>query len=265
MSYFSQKKKQKRINILLTSLISLVAIVLLIEAFFSNTSFAYIVDCYRFHIYLFTIAIMAYALFCRKTGFAIIAMVLLLFNYVIISSSTNLFFDVLVKGTETIPLQYYKNKTSFPEIIAAPDVSSARKGTIRLSEKNQGSFIVFRSYNRRFVAVNIDFSDVPEKELHLVYDNLSEFVLKQDDPVLIVGDFGVPAWSSLFKNFLQTTALEVKNKVLLSNGKRIFSPFSVPSINLLAYKNIGIRKISYINADNQKNQPFTIDFTLEYN
>lgn len=263
MSYFSQKKKQKRINVLLTSSLLLVAVVLLVGLIFSSTTFSHIVDNYRFHIYLFTIAVMFFALFYRKTGFAIVAMCLLLFNYTIISSSTNLFFDVLVKGTETLHLQYHKNKTSFPEIISALDISSARKGTLRLSENNQAAFIIFRRYNRRFVAVSVDLSELNSKEQKTALNNLSEFVLKQDDPVLLVGNFGVPAWASLFKDFLQKTALEVKNRVLLTNGESLFSPFSVPSINLLAYKNIGIRNINFTRSNDTS--PLIINFNLEYN
>jgi len=64
---------------------------------------------------------------------------------------------------------------------------------------------------------------------------------------------------------LQETALEVKNKILLTNGENLFSPFSVPSINLLAYKNIGIRQISFIGEDEENKQPMVIKFNLEYN
>lgn len=264
MSYFSQKKKQKRINILLTSSLSLVAVVFLAGLFFSG-DIAGFVDNYRFHIYLFTIAITVYALFCRKTWFAVIALCLLLINYTIISSSTNLFFDVLVKGSETLNLHYYKNKTSFPEIKNALDISSRRTGMLRLSPDNHAAFITFRRYNRRFVAVSVDFSQVSEQEQKLVFENLSEFVLKQDDPVIVIGNFGIPAWTPLFKNFLQDTALEVKNRILLTNGENLFSPFSVPSINLLAYKNIGIRQISVDGKNEETKQPMVIKFNLEYN
>ncbi len=266
MSYFSQKKKQKRINILLASSLFFVAVLLLFGFIFSTSSFANTVDNYRFHIYLLTIAIMIYALFCRKTGFAMIALFLLLFNYTIISSSTNLFFDMLVKGAETIDLQYYKNKFSFPEIAKLPDVSVQRKGTIRLSESNVAAFILFRRYNRRFVVVNVDFSRVKGKEQQVIFDNLSEFVLKQDNPVIIVGNFGIPSWNPMFRDFLQDTALEVKNRILLSDGESLFSPFSIPSVNILAYKNIGIRNISFATTDdNKKQHPLVINFNLEYN
>ena len=203
MSYFSQKKKQKRINILLASSLFLVAVILLFGFIFSSGFLINIVDNYRFHIYLLTIAIMIYALFCRKTGYAMVALFLLLFNYTIISSSTNLFFDVLVKGTETLDLQYYKNKFSFPDIAKLSDISVQRKGAIRLSENNAAAFIIFRRYNRRFVVINVDFFGTKEKEQQIIFNNLSEFVLKQDNPVIIVGNFGIPAWNPLFSDFLQ--------------------------------------------------------------
>ncbi|MBQ8436269.1 MAG: hypothetical protein IJX20_01320, partial [Alphaproteobacteria bacterium] len=84
------------------------------------------------------------------------------------------------------------------------------------------------------------------------------------NPVIIVGNFGIPAWNPLFSDFLQNTALEVKNRILLSDGENLFSPFSIPSINILAYKNIGIRQISF-KSNNESQHPLIINFNLEYN
>ena len=108
-----------------------------------------------------------------------------------------------------------------------------------------------------------NLKDIKDKEIKGVYDNLIEFVLLQDDPVILVGDFGITSWSPIFKNFLQKTALEVKNRIIMTDGSHFFSPFSAPTINLLAYKNIGIRSINVFSA--KKKSPLHIDFELEYN
>ena len=144
MSYFGQKKKQKRINVFLAASLSLVAILLFLALLIPETAFSVWVDGCRFQIYLFTIVVMIYALFCRKTMFAVMALCLLLFNYTIISSSTNLFFNVLVKGEETMRLQYHQGKTGFPDIVSAIGAPTKRMGTVRLAPGREVIFVTFR-------------------------------------------------------------------------------------------------------------------------
>lgn len=265
MGYFGQKKKQKRINVFLASSISLVAILLFLALLIPETTFAERVDGVRFQIYLFTIVVMIYALSYGKTIFAVMALCLLLFNYTIISSSTNLFFNVLVKGQETIHLQYHRDKTSFPEIVSAIGAPVKRMGTVRVAPGREVIFVTFRKNRRRFTVVNADFHDLQPAEVSLVYNNLAEFVLNQNEPLILVGDFGIPAWTPMFKTFLHRTSLEVKNRILLTNGKHFFNPFAVPSINLLAYKNVGIKNLSFHSRNKTENLPFRINFELEYN
>ena len=47
-----------------------------------------------------------------------------------------------------------------------------------------------------------------EREQALGYVN--NFVASQDDPVIIFGDFGIPAWAPAFGRFLDSSGLEVK-------------------------------------------------------
>ena len=265
MSYFGQKKKQKRINVFLAASLSLVAILLFLALLIPETAFSVWVDGCRFQIYLFTIVVMIYALFCRKTMFAVMALCLLLFNYTIISSSTNLFFNVLVKGEETMHLQYHQGKTGFPDIVSAIGAPTKRMGTVRLAPGREVIFVTFRTHRRRFTVFNADFNGLLPSEVATLYNNLAEFVLSQDEPLILVGDFGIPAWAPAFKTFLHRTSLEVKNRILPTDGKHIFNPFAVPSINLLAYKNVGIKNISFYSRDEAAGLPLQIDFELEYN
>lgn len=76
--------------------------------------------------------------------------------------------------------------------------------------------------------------------------NLARFVDRQDDPVVIAGDFGLPSWSPLFREFLDKTGLSVKNRILFTDGVRYFAPFSAPTVNVLGYGNIGIRRLRFI-------------------
>ena len=265
MSYFSQKKKQKRINIFLAGSLSLVAIVLFFALVFPDTAFFRIVDGIRFHLYLFSLFLMLYALFYRKTIYAFSGLCLLVFNYTIISSSTNLFYNILVKGTASINIEYHEGRTAFPEIVETIGSPARRMGTVRLAPGREAIFATFHKNRRRFTIIQLDLEHLTPDETSIIYNNLAEFVLSQDEPLVLIGNFGVPAWSPVFKNFLQKTSLEVKNRILFTDGKHIFNPFCIPTINVLAYKNVGIKSIEFQSRDKENNLPLRINFELEYN
>ena len=80
------------------------------------------------------------------------------------------------------------------------------------------------------------------------YHNLEKFITLQNGPVIIVGDFGIPSWNLLFKEFLNNTDLSVKNRILFTDGKTSFRFWFVPSLNILGFDNLGIEKISMQNG-----------------
>ena len=75
---------------------------------------------------------------------------------------------------------------------------------------------------------------------------MAEFVLQRDEPVIIVGNFGIPAWHPVFKSFLSETSLRVKNKILLRDNQGSFNPFIVPRVNVLGFDNVGIEKVMFM-------------------
>ena len=91
-----------------------------------------------------------------------------------------------------------------------------KSGRILFSPQYSGSYMMFIAENQPMVLVNIDFSGLTHEQEGTVYHNLGEFVIAQDNPVVIVGDFGIPAWSKTFQKFLNKTGLEVKNHVILT-------------------------------------------------
>ena len=94
--------------------------------------------------------------------------------------------------------------------------------------------------------VNLDFSKIAKNELPTAFANLAQFVEKQDEPVVIVGDFQLPVWAPLFRNFLSDTGLQVKNRVLFTDGKDYFKFFVVPSVNVLGFDNIAVRRLKFM-------------------
>lgn len=260
MGYFSQRKKQKRVNLFLALSLSIIAIILFSGFFFSDSALSRWVDAYRFQIYAVTVFLLIYALIYQKTVSTIAAFGLLLFNYTLLSADANLFFNSQVDGSSGLSLSYHRGKTSFPELASAVNEPSKRMGTIRLAPGYDAVFLTFNADDHTLTLINLDFDQISPRYAALAYDNLSEFVGSRDEPVLIVGDFGIPAWSPVFKRFLHQTGLQVKNHILLTDGYKIFAPAAVPTINLLAYKNVGISEISY--QQTQRDDPLLIKFDL---
>lgn len=126
------------------------------------------------------------------------------------------------------------------------DKTPLRAGKLRLTPKRTASFLTFNQDGRNFIFINVDFMGIEAEEEKVVFDNLAEFVLNQDNPVIIVGDFGLPAWSGIFKEFLNRTGLEVKNRVLMTDGRRRLNFFTVPAINVLAYRDVGLGKVEVL-------------------
>lgn len=137
-----------------------------------------------------------------------------------------------------------------------------RAGKIQFSASRSGSFFAVEAAGHKFVLVNIDFAGLHHREEKTVYNNLAAFVTAQDEPVVIVGDFGIPAWSRTFQDFLVKTGLEVKNHVILSNGRYYFNPFSVPSFNVLAYKNFGVERLEFLPLKKNPKHPLLIELTF---
>lgn len=142
------------------------------------------------------------------------------------------------------------------------DLPPLRAGKLRFSQSRSASFINVSKDGHRFVFVNIDFSDLKPSEEENVYHNLAEFILSQDEPVVIVGDFGIPAWTHTFQDFLVKTGLEVKNRVIMSGGSWLFNPFAVPTFNVLAYQNFGIRKLEFLDKGKNPHYPLLIELGI---
>lgn len=137
-----------------------------------------------------------------------------------------------------------------------------KSGKLRLSPRFTASYMSFIAEEQPLVLINIDLSGLSHRDEKTVYHNLAEFVTAQDNPVIIIGEFGIPAWSDTFKKFLNKTGLEVKNRVILSNGSCWFNPFGVPSLNVLAYKNFGVKDVSLLNKDGNARHPLLVELSF---
>ena len=109
-----------------------------------------------------------------------------------------------------------------------------------------------------YTIISIDFSKLNKTELKTAFDNLLKFIEGEDNPVVVVGDFGVPAWKNIFHDFLIKSGLRVKNKIIHSDGISSFNLFNLPSINVLGYDNLGLNAVVF--APKSKMINFQVSF-----
>lgn len=138
-----------------------------------------------------------------------------------------------------------------------------RSGEVLLSEKNRAGFAELKiNTMEQMIFITLDFSKTTRQEQNVALNNLAEFINMQDSPVIVFGDFGQEAWSKNFLEFKDKTGLEVKNKILLKKMKYGYNPFSIPSINLLAYKDFGVKEMAFLSSRENPHQPLIM--TLNY-
>lgn len=156
----------------------------------------------------------------------------------------------------------YNDDNDWEQSFIISKYNPIKAGKILFSPHFAGSYMTIIAGNQPLVFVNLDFKGISHHEEETVYHNLGEFVLAQDNPVVIIGDFGIPAWSKTFQSFLNRTGLEVKNHVILSDGSNRFNPFGVPSLNVLAYKNFGVKEVRFLGKDGNSQHPLLIKLSF---
>lgn len=302
MGYLSQKKKQERIGVFLSAAVILVA--LFTVAVFTGAAsrlFPGLLDWY-FQYYLLMLAVLGYALYTRYFWHALLMALFLLVNYVSLSSSSNLFFNIEGNGSNSLNIIYQNQVKNAAPVIAvagnkgtdiiainplAPlnnivnesyrlfhedaDLSNSfilsasepvHAGTVRFTPRQKASYVTITKNDHDIMVINVDFSKMKPGEEKVIFKNLTEFVLAQNVPVIIVGDFGLPSWREPFQEFLTDTGLEVKNRIILSDGKYLFNPFARPTINVLGYKALGLERIKFLNKSGNRHYPLLFRLVL---
>ena len=298
MGYLSQKKKYTKTKDLLNISLIIIVLYSLVMLFFKDTELANSISHWMFHIYLISLFLIIYSaiskFFIQMCCFILCECILFLH----IGMGGNLFFNVQTPGLQSIKIFYQaevkSNYDSVKQIYASnSDIAAILKplndktqfftyenkkqtllstsnvivskypytssGEILLSPNGRASFAEINIDMQKMMFVTLDFSRLTYAEKKTSLKNLSEFINLQDIPVVVVGQFGLVAWSKNFLDFLETTKLEVKNKTILSNGRRVFNPLCVPSINILAYKDFGIRDMKFLTAKSNTTHPLLIE------
>ena len=284
MGYLSQKKKHARINFLLNTSLGIISITSFLALFDRSSGFSAFINQWQFQIYIYLLFVFFYALANRFFIQALFACLLIVVNYIVIlyqnhtrngeallQQARTERADVIAVNRSQLPgfdLSNYPGYYLFNEdndwknSFMVSRHMPLKSGKLRLSPRFTASYMSFIAEEQPLVLINIDLSGLSHRDEKTIYHNLAEFVTAQDNPVIIIGEFGIPAWSDTFKKFLNKTGLEVKNRVILSNGSCWFNPFGVPSLNVLAYKNFGVKDVSLLNKDGNARHPLLVELSF---
>lgn len=252
MGYFSQRKKHQRENIFLK--VMLITLGLLVVASFSladDSDILGYINAYRFQIYAITLLVFFYSLFLQRYLYGTFFALFLIINYTIITSSANLFSNQSIAAAHRLSINYQRHH---PLSVEASALLNLRNGRININNEHQAQFLTFEKNLHVFTVVAVDFSHYDYQTTKASFDNLQKFIAQQDDPVIVIGNFGEPAWSPIFAKFLNATGLEVKNRLILGDKHRVFNPVSIPQFYILGFANLGVEDldIKYSSDDNPK-------------
>lgn len=101
--------------------------------------------------------------------------------------------------------------------------------------------------NHPVVVVSVDFEGMSAPRIVSAFDSLSSFIGRQDDPVIVFGNFNTVAWSKAMSSFINDNGLRVKN-ALSDNIRNFILP---PKHYILGYEqnNVsGRRLLSRLNS-----------------
>jgi hypothetical protein len=96
--------------------------------------------------------------------------------------------------------------------------------------------------------IKINLDKYSSKVRKKVLKQLKNFVIKQDNPVILYGDFGVPAWNRYLRRFMVQTRLSIKNRLLFTKGAS-YNIFTTPSFYILGFNAMGIENLKIKNND----------------
>ena len=176
-----------------------------------------------FHLYCLSFILLLWSLLAQKYKIGFAFAVIYIVNYIFLSAHCNIFLSDTFKGTNSLNLIFAPNHLLTESL---PEEKIISSGSLIIANRFLGSYAVLNE-TRPLTIVRVDFSNAKRKSYKLIFKQLHEFIIKQDTPVIIFGDFGLPAWDPLFHRFLNRTDLNVKNRLLFTKSNPLTSPMAI--------------------------------------
>ena len=244
MSYFSQKKQKIREQHLFTSAIFIFALFSISLLFYTHSqSICNLTDGLVFYAFIINIMFIAFSIKRKKWKALGFFLTYFFIFYTSITSHANIFINSKINSPKNISIEYtHNNKIDFGD-----NTQVAKSGYINLDKETRANFYTIYKYNENITFVSLDLSNVKQAKISHIMNNLTKFVLSENNPIIIIGNFGIPAWNNDFKLFLDKNSLSVKNALLFKDNKLKTDLFITPKLQVLSFDNVGINQLKFKN------------------
>ncbi len=251
MGYLSQKKHQIRENLFL----NVMSVILTFFTLFSLTNASFDISFPNlFHLYLISFLMIVYSVIVKKYKVTLIFVMLFIINYTALSASSNIFISDSYDGNKKIRLVF--DNTS--DISGDFNTTKTSSGSLILANNTIAPYVKISDKNHMTI-IKIDLAKANTKLRKKILKQLKNFITKQDSPVILFGDFGVPSWNRYLRRFIVQTRLSVKNKILFTKGSS-YNILSTPSFYILGFNDMGIDNIEIKDSENGKQISFDVLF-----
>ena len=251
MGYLSQKKHQIRENLFL----NVMAVVLTLFTLLSITNVSFdIAFPNLFHLYLISFLMIVYSIIVKKYKVSLIFVMLFIINYTALSASSNIFISDSYDGSKKIELTFDKAS----DVTGIFNAAKVNSGSLILANNTIAPYVKINDKNHMTI-IKINLSKANTKLRKKILKQLKNFITKQDNPVILFGDFGAPSWNRYLRRFIVQTRLSVKNKILFTKNSP-YNIFSTPSFYVLGFNDMGIDNLEIKDAKNGKEISFDVLF-----
>lgn len=249
MGYLAQKKKTARESAFLKWALIIFTILTLLVLLPQKDSF---LRNWLFQIYILNVLVLLYALSIGRFLYSLGLAVLVVINYFQIAMNARIFTNFSSEGEHHISVTY-NPKASLE--VEAHNAIILRRGHLVLGKDDIAPFMAIEKNSHVFTLIRVDLANNTAKERAIALLQLRNFISEQDDPVVVFGDFGLPAWSKEMSAFLEDTNLEVKNRMLFTKRGSRHSYLSVPKFYILSFQNVGVEEIDVSAPQDGKSYP----------
>lgn len=256
MGYFSKRKRQERENIFFKIMLIILGILTLLTVFSGLSTFFERIKDYLFQIYLVNILVFVYALFLRRFVYVVVFFIFLVVNYAQLASYANVFTNSGVEAAQLVSLQY---EPALPLKINSRNIEVLHSGHFNFGHNNYADFITFEKNKAIMTLINVDLHNPNFRH----YEALTDFIIKQDNPVIVIGRLGHPAWSRSVRKFLEETNLQVKSRTVLIGNDSSFSLLEKPVFYILGFDNSGVASLE-TRFDDNTSKPVVLSEIIFY-
>ncbi len=237
MGYLSQKKHLRRESWFCVVAIAIMAAMTCCGIFAKNICPSALSP---LHLYALSALLTIYTLWRQRYKCSFAFFLLFVVNFTFISANANIFVSEDFNGSRELNLYFDASQNLSAQFNNSQIINA---GEVLFDGKYAAEYMTVEPQNP-LTLIKVDFRNVNKKDLNRVFEQLSAFLKMQNHPVVLFGEFGIPAWTFPFRKMMNSSGLSVKNRILLTNSNP-FNIFSLPGFYILGFNEMGIKNLQH--------------------